>query len=191
MDASTTKGLRSFLLCGLLVQNWVSSSSCQRYRLVGRVVRLPPPQRQIRVRFPLWSWVFARSGHATVMGLCQVGSCHCHGSLPGRVMPLTWVFARSGHATVMGLCQVGLCHCHGSLPGRVMPLTWVFARSGHAIGMGLCQVGSCHWHGSLPGRVMPLTWQLAPQWLPCQAPGGIGSALGLVGPVSVYCDGVR
>ena len=29
------------------------------------------------------------------------------------------------------------------------------------------------------------------QWLPCQAPGIIGSALGLVGPVSVYCDWVR
>ena len=29
------------------------------------------------------------------------------------------------------------------------------------------------------------------QWLPCQAPGVIGSALGLVGPVSVYCDWVR
>ena len=28
-------------------------------------------------------------------------------------------------------------------------------------------------------------------WLPCQAPGVIGSALGLVGPVSVYCDWVR
>ena len=27
--------------------------------------------------------------------------------------------------------------------------------------------------------------------LPCQAPGVIGSALGLVGPVSVYCDWVR
>ena len=26
------------------------------------------------------------------------------------------------------------------------------------------------------------------QWLPCQAPGVIGSALGLAGPVSVYCD---
>ena len=29
------------------------------------------------------------------------------------------------------------------------------------------------------------------QWLPCQAPGVIGSALGLVGLVSVYCDWVR
>ena len=29
------------------------------------------------------------------------------------------------------------------------------------------------------------------QWLPCQVPGVIGSALGLVGPVSVYCDWVR
>ena len=33
--------------------------------------------------------------------------------------------------------------------------------------------------------------KMAPQWLPCQAPGIIGSALGLVGPVSVYCDCVR
>ena len=29
---------------------------------------------------------------------------------------------------------------------------------------------------------------LALQWLPCQAPGVIGSAPGLVDPVSVYCD---
>ena len=33
--------------------------------------------------------------------------------------------------------------------------------------------------------------RLAIQWLPCQAPGSIGSALGLVGPVSAYCDWVR
>ena len=32
---------------------------------------------------------------------------------------------------------------------------------------------------------------MALQWLPCQAPGFIGSVLGLVGPVSVYCDWVR
>ena len=32
---------------------------------------------------------------------------------------------------------------------------------------------------------------MALKWLPCQAPGFIGSALGLVGPVSVYCDWVR
>ena len=32
-----------------------------------------------------------------------------------------------------------------------------------------------------------MTSKLALQWLPCQAPGVIGSALGLVGPVSVYC----
>ena len=31
--------------------------------------------------------------------------------------------------------------------------------------------------------------KLALQWLPCQAPGVIGSLLGLVGPVSVYCLG--
>ena len=33
--------------------------------------------------------------------------------------------------------------------------------------------------------------KLALQWLPCQAAGIIGSALGLFGSVSVYCDGVR
>ena len=32
--------------------------------------------------------------------------------------------------------------------------------------------------------------KLALQWLPCQTPGDIGSALGLVGPVLVYCDWV-
>ena len=29
------------------------------------------------------------------------------------------------------------------------------------------------------------------QWLPCQVPGVTGSALGLVGLVSIYCDWVR
>ena len=38
------------------------------------------------------------------------------------------------------------------------------------------------------GRVIPVTSKLVPQWLPCQAPGVIGSVLGLVGQVSVYCD---
>ena len=28
------------------------------------------------------------------------------------------------------------------------------------------------------------------QWLPCQASGDIGSALGLVGPMSVHWDGI-
>ena len=41
--------------------------------------------------------------------------------------------------------------------------------------------------GFFRGRVIPVTQKLALQWLPCQAPGVIGSALGLVGPVSVYC----
>ena len=41
------------------------------------------------------------------------------------------------------------------------------------------------------GQVIPVTSKLALQWLPCQATGVIWSALGLVGPVSVYCDWVR
>ena len=42
-----------------------------------------------------------------------------------------------------------------------------------------------------PGRVIPVTSKLALQWLPCQASGVIGSVLGLVGSVSVFCDRVR
>ena len=41
------------------------------------------------------------------------------------------------------------------------------------------------------GWVTPVTWKLALQWPPCQAPGVLGSVLGLVLPVSVYCDWVR
>ena len=41
------------------------------------------------------------------------------------------------------------------------------------------------------GPVISVTYKLALHWLPCQAPGIVGSALGLVGPVSVYCDWVR
>ena len=33
--------------------------------------------------------------------------------------------------------------------------------------------------------------KIALQWIPCQASGNIGSALGLVGPVSVFCDWAR
>ena len=42
-----------------------------------------------------------------------------------------------------------------------------------------------------PCQVTPETYKFAVQWLPCLTPGAIGSALGLVGPVSVYCDWVR
>ena len=36
-------------------------------------------------------------------------------------------------------------------------------------------------------RVIPVTCRLALCWLPCQAPGVVGSTLGLVDLVSVYC----
>ena len=42
-----------------------------------------------------------------------------------------------------------------------------------------------------PGRIIPVTSQLVLQWLPCQAPGVIGSALGLVGQESLCCDRER
>ena len=37
-----------------------------------------------------------------------------------------------------------------------------------------------------PSRVIPVTSILVLQWLPCQALGVVGLALGLVGLVSVY-----
>ena len=43
----------------------------------------------------------------------------------------------------------------------------------------------------IPSPIVPVTLKLALQWLPCQAPGIIGSALGLVSPVSVYYDWLR
>ena len=45
--------------------------------------------------------------------------------------------------------------------------------------------------GFFPDGVIPVTQKLALQRLPCQTPGVIGSALGLAGQVSVYCDWVR
>ena len=45
--------------------------------------------------------------------------------------------------------------------------------------------------GFFQGRVIPVTYKLGLQWLPCQVPGVIGSVLGLVGQMSVYCDWVR
>ena len=47
------------------------------------------------------------------------------------------------------------------------------------------------WQDFSLSRVIQVTWTLALQWLPYQVPGIIGSALGLVGPLSVYCDCVR
>ena len=45
--------------------------------------------------------------------------------------------------------------------------------------------------GCFPGWVIPVTSKLALQWLHCQVPCIIGSVLGLVGLVSVYCYWVR
>ena len=45
--------------------------------------------------------------------------------------------------------------------------------------------------GFFQGGIIPVTQKLALQWLPCQAPGVIGSVLGLAGVVSVYCEWVR
>ena len=62
---------------------------------------------------------------------------------------------------------------------------------GVRIKSGRSRVGIPLATGFFRGRVIPVTSKLALQWLPCQAPGVIGSALGLVGTVSVYCDWVR
>ena len=41
------------------------------------------------------------------------------------------------------------------------------------------------------GQVIPMTENLMIQWLTCQAPCLMGSALGQVEPMSVYCQWVR
>ena len=41
-----------------------------------------------------------------------------------------------------------------------------------------------------PGEVPPVTYRLVLLGLPRRAPGVKGSVLGLVGPLSVYCDRV-
>ena len=46
-------------------------------------------------------------------------------------------------------------------------------------------------HDFFGSRVIPVTSKSALQWLPCQAPGVLGSVLGLVGAASVCCDWVR
>ena len=43
----------------------------------------------------------------------------------------------------------------------------------------------------LPGRIIPVTLKMVLQWLPCQVPGVIGSALRLVGLASAFYDLVR
>ena len=45
-----------------------------------------------------------------------------------------------------------------------------------------------HWNSNLQ---VTGDLKLELQWLPCQAPGVIGSVLGLVGPESVYCHWMR
>ena len=49
---------------------------------------------------------------------------------------------------------------------------------------------SC-WRRDFSGSSHTCDLNIAGPWLPCQAPGVIGSVLGLVGLVSVYCDWVR
>ena len=52
-------------------------------------------------------------------------------------------------------------------------------------------VGRVSVSGIFKKQAVPVTQKLALLRLPCQALGVIGSALELVGPVSVYCDWVR
>ena len=45
--------------------------------------------------------------------------------------------------------------------------------------------------GVCPGRMIPVTQKFNTQWQPSQAAADVSSTLGLVGPVSVYCDWAR
>ena len=80
--------------------------------------------------------------------------------------------------------------CRRSLHGR--PSLWLGGKESapRAEGPGF-ESHLRQWNFSGPSRTSDLHYKVALQWLPCQAPGVIGSTLGLVGPVSVFCDWVR
>ena len=96
------------------------------------------------------------------------------------------------------LCVKSQCMC-SDLPAPVMVNTPAWLPCDRIVGLVVrCPPRERKIPGSNPAcarifrsRIIPVTSKLALQWLPCQAPGIIGSALGLVGPVSVYCDWVR
>ena len=60
-----------------------------------------------------------------------------------------------------------------------------------ALGAEDPEFDSCLRSGDFSGSSHISDLKLALQWLLCQAPGVLGSALGLVGSVSVCCDWVR
>ena len=102
--------------------------------------------------------------------MCVCGPCVC-------VCPVC--------VRVWALCVCGLMspNTNNGLVGLV-----VNASASRAADLGSlppCAVDLC------PGQVIPLTSTLLVWWLPCKVLGVIGSALGLVSPVSVYCVWVR
>ena len=95
------------------------------------------------------------------------------------------------------LCSVSKCTCVIlTLPSQTAPLPfqtallaqWLRCPPREQQVQGL--IPACAM-GLFPGQVIPVTLELVLQWLPCQAPGITGSALGLVAPASIYCDWVR
>ena len=96
----------------------------------------------------------------------------------GKSVPALTLYHQSTGRVVTGVpslkSQVGLSlktpHWprERKIPGSNPACAWIFSGSNHTS-----------------------DFKLALQWLPCQTPGVIGSALGLVSPVSVYCDWVR
>ena len=100
-------------------------------------------------------------------------------SHPGHFTPRTFHIpgiSHPGHFTSRTFHTLDISH-----PGHFIP--WIFPRTFHTPDI-------LH-HGSFPGHFTPVTSTLVLHWLPCQAPGVIRSALGLAGPVSVYCHWMR
>ena len=74
-----------------------------------------------------------------------------------------------------------------SLSNRLVGLVVrVFAMRMEGLGFG-----SCLNHGDFSGSGHTNDLEIGTPVATCQAPGVIGSVLGLVGPVSLYCDCVR
>ena len=99
----------------------------------------------------------------------------------------------------MYVCRKACFHSHlqglPNIPTLAAALARVYCFAGLVVTASVSRAADLGFNsrfhrGSFPGRVVPVTSTVVLQWLPCQAPGVIGSVLGPVSLVSVYCDWV-
>ena len=151
-------------------------------------------------------WQFSQSNRHSTIGTRQT---EYHEALPlpaNDEVRCDFTFAGDGNASWYSVCRVSMVEwrldCENCRHLTVVGLH----DTGPWFGSGMSDVHSCYPTigtlippGSISalgvdlftGQVTPVTQNLALQWLPSQAPGVVGSTLGLVGPVSIFCDWAR